>query len=1079
MSSANLDLVQVYTKGVKAWFPDNVLGWTSATVISREEEADTIKIVFQDDNDSEKQHVFEAKQAELGQATLPPLRNPPKMENTDDLTNLSYLNEPSVLHTIKTRYDQHHIYTYSGIVLIAANPFARVSMYEPEMIQKYSGSRREELEPHLFAIAEDAYRCMIRDNKNQTIIVSGESGAGKTVSAKYIMRYFATADDTPTTGTESMTEVEEQILATNPIMEAFGNAKTTRNDNSSRFGKYIEIQFDKQCNIVGAKIRTYLLERSRLIFQPTTERNYHIFYQLCSGASEGEKKELALKDWSEFHYLNQSGTGVIPSVDDAREFRDTRDALKTIGVSTAVQSDIFKLLAALLHLGDIEIGGRTDASLADDEPSLLKATQLLGLDTMEFRKWILRKQIITRSEKIISNLSVTQAQVVRDSVAKFIYANLFDWLVALINKSLSCQDVEQVANFIGVLDIYGFEHFKKNSFEQFCINYANEKLQQQFNQHVFKLEQEEYVKEQIDWKFISFSDNQKCIELIEAKMGILSLLDEESRLPSGTDQGFCNKLYQTFKTDYQDYFKKPRFSNNAFTVAHYAHDVQYEAEGFLDKNKDTVPDELLNLLQNSQFTFLADILQPTTAPSTPTTEQVSSRKSLTQNKKPTLGSMFKLSLINLMDTIGDTNVHYIRCIKPNEAKAAWEFDGNMVLSQLRACGVLETIRISCEGYPTRWTFQDFADRYYALIPFSHWDPKSNPDIKQICKVILDTHVNDTNKYQIGLSKIFFRAGQLAYMEKLRSDKLNACATILQKNARGYLARLRYLRVKNLILALQSIARRQFAKYKMELIRKEHAATVIQTNWRRYIARKRYLQTRAFVVQLQAACRVWIAKKRHQVLKKEHAATVIQKVARGWMVRKQYKATRDYVIRLQTCIRRRQARKQLIVLRAEARSVSHLKEASYKLESRVVDLIASLTQQREEKSRLKLQAVELENRIKGWMQTYEKVDQRAKTLEQSLTNGSKSASTDNSDVWLQLKEKREALQNEYIASLNKIKSQDKELLRLKEELLHQKDDVAKLRVASKNTKKSNESDITELKNQISALKAATEHKLFVQ
>ncbi|KAG1249906.1 hypothetical protein G6F68_013086 [Rhizopus microsporus] len=228
--------------------------------------------------------------------------------------------------------------------------------------------------------------------------------------------------------------------------------------------------------------------------------------------------------------LLASGTGVIPSVDDAQEFRDTRDALKTIGVSTTVQSDIFKLLAALLHLGDIEIGGRTDASLADDEPSLLKATQLLGLDTMEFRKWILRKQIITRSEKIISNLSVTQAQVVRDSVAKFIYANLFDWLVALINKSLSCQEVEQVANFIGVLDIYGFEHFKKNSFEQFCINYANEKLQQQFNQHVFKLEQEEYVKEQIDWKFISFSDNQKCIELIEAKMGIPFTFGYRSRI---------------------------------------------------------------------------------------------------------------------------------------------------------------------------------------------------------------------------------------------------------------------------------------------------------------------------------------------------------------------------------------------------------------------------------------------------------------------------------------------------------------------------------------------------------------------
>ncbi|ORE01922.1 hypothetical protein BCV72DRAFT_62883 [Rhizopus microsporus var. microsporus] len=1072
MTSSNLDLVQVYTKGVKAWFPDDTLGWTSATVVSKEEQAEFIKIIFQDDNDSEKQHVFESKKSELPQATLPPLRNPPKMENTDDLTNLSYLNEPSVLHTIKTRYDQHHIYTYSGIVLIAANPFARVSLYDPEMIQKYSGSRREDLEPHLFAIAEDAYRCMIRDNKNQTIIVSGESGAGKTVSAKYIMRYFATADDTSSAGVESMTEVEKQILATNPIMEAFGNAKTTRNDNSSRFGKYIEIEFDHQRNIVGAKIRTYLLERSRLIFQPATERNYHIFYQLCAGASDTEKKELALKEWSEFHYLNQSGTGVIPSVDDAQEFQETKNALVTIGVPPEVQADIFRLLAALLHLGDIEIGGRTDASVADDEPSLLKATQLLGLDTMEFRKWILRKQIVTRSEKIVSNLSVTQSQVVRDSVAKFIYANLFDWLVTLINKSLSCPQTDLIANFIGVLDIYGFEHFQKNSFEQFCINYANEKLQQQFNQHVFKLEQEEYVKEQIDWKFISFSDNQKCIELIESKMGILSLLDEESRLPSGTDQGFCNKLYQTFKTDYQDYFKKPRFSNNAFTVAHYAHDVQYEAEGFLDKNKDTVPDELLNLLQASQFTFLSDMLQPTTAPSTPTTEQPPVRKSMNQAKKPTLGSIFKLSLINLMDTIGETNVHYIRCIKPNEAKAAWEFDPNMVLSQLRACGVLETIRISCEGYPTRWTFQDFADRYYALIPYSYWDPKSNPDVKQICRVILDTHVNDTNKYQIGLSKIFFRAGQLAYMEKLRSDKLNMCATAIQKHARRYLARLHYMRVRKLVLMLQSVARRELGKQKLELLRQEHAATVIQTNWRRYIARKRYLKIRGFIVQLEAVCRGWVARKRHQVLKKEHAAIMIQKMARGWIARKRYQAIRQYVISIQTCIRRRQARKQLVMLRAEARSVSHLKEASYKLESRVVDLIANLTQQREEKSKLKLQAIEIENRIKNWIQTYDKVDQRAKSLEQNF--GKQDELEDSK--WKELKKKREALQNEYISTLNKIKGQDKELMRLKEELLHQKDDVAKLKIA---TKKTNETDIIELKNQISALKAATEYKLFVQ
>ncbi|KAI8059029.1 P-loop containing nucleoside triphosphate hydrolase protein [Gilbertella persicaria] len=1082
MTKANLDLVEVYTQGIKAWFADEENGWVSASVISKQQDDKSVKISFLDDIDAEKQHVFEASLADIesGKISLPPLRNPPKMENTDDLTNLSYLNEPSVLQTIKTRYEQNNIYTYSGIVLIAANPFARVKLYDPEIIQKYSGSRRGELEPHLFAIAEDAYRCMIRDNKNQTIIVSGESGAGKTVSAKYIMRYFATADDKEASGKqakgESMTEVEEQILATNPIMEAFGNAKTTRNDNSSRFGKYIQIEFDKQRNIVGAKIKTYLLERSRLIFQPATERNYHVFYQLCSGATDAERQELDLKPWSEFHYMNQSGTGSIDGVDDAKDFAETREGLKTIGINENTQTEIFRLLAALLHLGNIEIGGRNDATLPEDEPSLVKATELLGLDTSEFRKWIVRRQIVTRSEKIISNLNPTQAQVVRDSVAKFIYANLFDWLVNVINDSLSCSDVDQVASFIGVLDIYGFEHFKKNSFEQFCINYANEKLQQQFNQHVFKLEQEEYVKEQIDWKFISFSDNQKCIEMIEAKMGILSLLDEESRLPSGSDQGFCNKLYQNFGNapQFQDYFKKPRFSNNAFVVAHYAHDVQYEAEGFMDKNKDTVPDELLNLLQASKSQFLSEMIQP--APSSPTAEQAPAKKTLSTAKKPTLGSIFKLSLITLMDTIGETNVHYIRCIKPNEAKVAWVFQPSIVLSQLRACGVLETIRISCAGYPTRWTFEDFAERYHALIDFKQCDPKSNADIRGICSQILDTAIHDTNKYQVGLTKIFFRAGQLAYMEKLRSDRLNSCAIMIQKNIRRYLARLHYLRTRKAILMLQSVARQKHAVQKLEHMRQEKAAIVIQKNWRRYIARKKYLQTRQTIIQIQSAVRGTIARKKHATLKRDHAAVLIQKVARGWLARKRYQAIRQYVIQVQTCVRRRQARRQLVLLRAEARSVSHLKEASYKLESRVVDLIQNLTQQREEKSRLKLKAVELENQVRSWIEKYDRLDQKAKEIADNVGN---TETTKDNDTWAALKSQRDALQAEYASSLNKIKSQDKELMRLKEELLSQRNDVAKLRVGSKGGFKRGDTDISELKNQISALKAQTEYKLYVQ
>lgn len=315
--------------------------------------------------------------------------------------------------------------------------------------------------------------------------------------------------------------------------------------------------------------------------------------------------------------MNQSGIGTIPGVDDAKEFDLTQQSLSMVGISTESQKEIFSILAALLHIGNIEIGGRTDATVSDSQPSLQTATKLLGIKTADFKKWLLKRQIVTRNDKIIKNLNPTQSIVIRDSVAKYIYASLFDWLVKVINDSLSCKQANTVRTFIGVLDIYGFEHFKKNSFEQFCINYANEKLQQQFNQHVFKLEQEEYIKEKIDWKFIDFSDNQTCIEIIEAKLGILSLLDEEARMPSGSDQGFCNKLFSSFTNPkFKDYFKKPRFSNSSFIVCHYAHDVEYDSEGFLDKNKDTVPDEILNLLQQANCKFLVDMLQVATEAAT-------------------------------------------------------------------------------------------------------------------------------------------------------------------------------------------------------------------------------------------------------------------------------------------------------------------------------------------------------------------------------------------------------------------------------------------------------------------------------
>lgn len=613
---------------------------------------------------------------------------------------------------------------------------------------------------------------MKEDGENQTIVVSGESGAGKTVSAKYIMRYFATVEEDSelqsNIGTEhksDMSDVEKQILATNPIMEAFGNAKTTRNDNSSRFGKYLEILFDKETSIIGARIRTYLLERSRLVFQPSTERNYHIFYQMLAGMSSSEKEALGLQTADDYKYTNQGGMPQIEGIDDAEEFRITNEALSLIGIDKSKQSEIYKILAALLHIGNIDIAAtKNDAHLSSDEPNLTKACELLGIDAVSFAKWCVKKQITTRNEKITSNLNHKQALVARDSFAKYIYSALFDWLVDYVNSDLCPDEVAaRVKSFIGVLDIYGFEHFEKNSFEQFCINYANEKLQQEFNQHVFKLEQEEYIKEQIEWSFIDFADNQPCIDVIENRLGILSLLDEESRLPAGNDESWIEKMFQNLdKEPTNKVFKKPRFGQTKFIVSHYALDVTYDIEGFIEKNRDTVGEGHLEVMKNTTNPLLQSILEiidKNAAALEASKPETKAPRAKIANKKPTLGSMFKNSLIELMKTINSTNVHYIRCIKPNEQKKAWEFDTLMVLSQLRACGVLETIRISCAGFPSRWTYVEFADRYHILVPSQDWIRVMSGDTTQesvsgLCNQILTTNIENKEKYQLGNTKIF-------------------------------------------------------------------------------------------------------------------------------------------------------------------------------------------------------------------------------------------------------------------------------------------------------------------------------------
>ncbi|KAJ2635329.1 Myosin type-2 heavy chain 1, partial [Coemansia sp. RSA 1694] len=575
---------------------------------------------------------------------LPPLCNPPILDCTPDLTTLSYLHEPAVLYNLKRRYEQRMIYTYSGVVLVAMNPFDPVPLYSAEYMARYARKEAGHEEPHLFAIAENAYKGMVTDQRNQTIIVYGESGSGKTTSAKYIMRYFAQAHHADAND-KQMSTVESQILATNPVFESFGNAKTTRNDNSSRFGKFLDIKFEQQRmhqKIVGGRIRTFLLERSRVVYQPPTERNYHIFYQLLAGAPDELRAELSLNgehaSWQAFHYTRQCGS--IAGVDDAEDFAVTDASLGMVGIGHEQRAAIWRTLAGILHLGNVSFSGTESmGSYVDSsaEAEFGVAARLLGVEEQRLRQWLTKRQIVTRHDHILAKVNKAQALVIRDSIAKFVYSRLFDWILGPINASLLPTSVdEQATRFVGVLDIYGFEHFDQNSFEQFCINYANEKLQQNFNHHVFKLEQEEYRREKLEnWTFIGFQDNQPCIDLIEGKpIGILSLLDEESRLEQGSDRTFTEKLYRQFveasggisgsavgskrattatssstATTAADvsYFRKPRFSNTAFTIRHYAHDVTYEGDGFLEKNKDTVPDEILELLCSSSFGFLGDL----------------------------------------------------------------------------------------------------------------------------------------------------------------------------------------------------------------------------------------------------------------------------------------------------------------------------------------------------------------------------------------------------------------------------------------------------------------------------------------
>ncbi|KAJ3109862.1 Myosin type-2 heavy chain 1 [Phlyctochytrium planicorne] len=1049
-----------YKKDVLAYFTDEQEGWVVGKMVSKTWADDAGKISMDFilvasgkditvtfTNDSLVKNSF---------ADLPPLKNPEIMELCDDLAQLSYLHEPAVFSGVKNRFHNRYIYTYSGIVLIAMNPFDYLDIYSVDIMKEYARKRRDELEPHLFAVATEAYRAML-EGVNQSIIVSGESGAGKTQSTKYIMRYFATVDSLSklddvdilmrpellTSGGNGMaggqSEIEQAVLATNPILEAFGNAKTTRNDNSSRFGKFIELFFSDpitgSVKITGAQIRTYLLERSRLVFQPATERNYHIFYQLCVAAPAAEKEELGLTVWQDFFYLNQGKAGVVRTINDIEEFEATQKAFSTIGISVSMQWRIFRICAALLHLGNVKITAAENDSteILDTDPALIKACKLLELDLHEFKKWLTKRQITTRGETFEKGLKADQALVARDSIAKFIYTRLFDWLVSIVNKNLK-RDHAVGQNFIGVLDIYGFEHFEVNSFEQFCINYANEKLQQEFNSHVFRLEQELYIREKIVWKMIGFNDNQPCIDLIEGKLGILDLLDEESRLPTGSDTSLISKLNTRFAVPGQKFYAKPRFGNNAFTVRHYAVDVTYTIDGFIEKNKDTVSPEQLGSLKNSRFEFLVEVISSVEATegedAAAGTRKVASDSTLSRRptagnpKKPTLGSMFKGSLVQLMETIRATESHYIRCIKPNMAKAAFGFDGPMVLSQLRACGVLETIKISCAGYPNKMTHEQFAHRYYLLVNSSFW---TMPE-RELCEKIVTTVISDVDKYQFGITQVFLRAGQIALFENRRTERQTYLMILGQKNIKKFIQRNRYLRMRQAAIKIQAVTRGYLARRKYHFLRETAAAIKIQKVWRGYHARKMYQKKRVAATKIQAVWRGYRARKYFKNIVQERAAVKIQAQWRGYLARRSYKLTLKKLVYIQSCIRRKYARRQLLKLREEARSVGKLQELNYTLESKVITVSQQLHERNEEVRTLQERVNNLEEQIRGWKERFGKVVDDKKSISSELT-----ATTATAKEIQTLMEQRDAVTKDRDRLQAIVKKRDEELASNFEEL----------------------------------------------
>ncbi|XP_069763279.1 unconventional myosin-XV isoform X2 [Narcine bancroftii] len=768
-------------------------------------------------------NLLDAKMYSLGDQPLIQFRKHLEEDGMEDMTQLEDLHDGAVLYNLKKRFEKQMIYTYIGSILLSVNPYKMYNIYGTDTVLKYKGKSFMDNPPHLFAIANAAYSKMVDAKHNQCIIISGESGSGKTEATKLVLRYLAAVHH------RHKDSVTHQILEATPLLESFGNAKTVRNDNSSRFGKYIEIYLQDGV-ICGAITSQYLLEKSRIVFQAKNERNYHIFYEMLAGLSSQQKQKFYLQEAETYYYLNQGGNCDIWGKDDGEDFLRLLSSMEVLGFSPDEQNSIFRILSSVLHLGNVyfekyETDSQEVASVVSAHEIRVVA-ELLQVSPEGLQKSITYKVTETMREKIFTPLTVESAVDARDAVAKILYSLIFSWLTDRIN-SLVSPKTESMS--IAILDIYGFEDLTVNSFEQLCINYANEYLQYFFNKIIFKLEQEEYIKEQIDWKQITFSDNQPCLDLISQKPhGILRILDDQSSFPQATDHTFLQKCH--YHHGNSPLYSKPKMPLPEFTIKHYAGKVTYQVHKFVEKNHDQVRQDVIELFVNSRIKILTSLFMGQNM-------KMMSNKNSTINRRyaPTVAAKFQQSLMELVEKMESCNPFFVRCIKPNNKKEPELFEVDLVSSQLRYSGILETIRIRKEGYPVRITFDNFIKRYKILLGLTNQIKADGENCVAILKQIVPV---SRGMYSIGLTKLFIKENLYHTLDSKRDGLMLIASLTLQRYARGFFARKRYTRLQRTIILLQASARgyltrKKFQKFKESLI-KVRSVVLMYTNRRRFL-----------------------------------------------------------------------------------------------------------------------------------------------------------------------------------------------------------------------------------------------------